>query len=60
MGSDVSGSNNLEGFSETNDDDNSTDESITPVIKESPIKRHHSEPLPRRSNRPAIQRRNMR
>ena len=60
VGSDVSGSNSLEGFSETNDDDNSTDESITPVIKESPIKRHHSEPLPRRSNRPAIQRRKTR
>ena len=56
VGSDVSGSNSLEGFYETDDDDIST----TPVIKESPIKRRHSEPLPRRSNRPAIQRRNIR
>jgi len=48
--------NSLESFYETDDDDIST----TPVIKESPIKRRHSEPLPRRSNRPAIQRRNTR
>jgi hypothetical protein len=60
VGSDVSDSNSLEDLSETNGDDNNTDESTTPVIKESPIRRHHSEPLPRRSNRPAIQRRNTR
>ena len=54
-GSDVSNLNSLEG-----DNNNDTEESSTPVIKKSPIRRHHSEPLPRKSNRPVIQRRNMR
>jgi hypothetical protein len=58
VGSDVSDSNSLEDLSETNGDDNNTDESTTPVIQESPIKRHSSEPLPQRGNRPTIQRRN--
>lgn len=50
--------NSQEGFSETSDD--STDESTTPTIKKSPIKRRHSESLPRRSKKPVIARRNTR
>jgi hypothetical protein len=47
----------LEGLSETSDDDKSTNH----AIKDSPIRRHKSEPLPQRgSKRPAIRRRNMR
>ena len=55
-GSDVSDLNSLEG----DDNNNDTEESSTPVIKKSPIRRHHSEPLPRKSNKPVIQRRNTR
>uniref|UniRef100_UPI003001CB00 hypothetical protein n=1 Tax=Cocconeiopsis kantsiensis TaxID=3082010 RepID=UPI003001CB00 len=48
--------NSLEG----DDNNNDTEESSTSIIKKSPRKRHHSEPLPRKSNRPVIQRRNTR
>ena len=41
-------------------DDNDMEESSTTVIKKLPIKRHSSEPLPRKSNRPVIQRYNTR
>jgi hypothetical protein len=55
--SEVLDSNSLEGLSETSDDDKSTN----PAIKDSPIRRHKSEPLPQRgSKRPAIRRRNTR
>jgi hypothetical protein len=51
-GSDVSDLNSLEG----DDNNNDTEESSIPVTQESSIKKHHSEPLPPKSNRPVIQR----
>lgn len=56
--SDISDSNSLENLSETNDDDNNTDENTTPVTKKPSLRKHYSEPLPQKSNSPAIQRRN--
>ena len=57
--SDVSDLNSLE--HDDNNNDTETEESSTPVIKKSsPIRKHYSEPLPRKSNGPVIQRRNTR
>lgn len=58
--SDVSSTTRQEGlnFSETSDNESSnTDESTT---RESLIKRRHTEPLPRNSTKPTLQRRNTR
>ena len=51
-------SENTNDLPETNDDNTDYKSTTTPVIKKSPIRKHHSEPLPRRSNRPVIKRRN--
>jgi hypothetical protein len=50
----------LNSFKDDNNNNN-TEKSITPVIKKSLIRRHHSDPLPRRKiNRPVIRRNNTR